>query len=182
MASFQSRVIGAMTLNVATYEEVEHDASATMQAGAVVLLASISGALGWIFYNGLSGVVTGAIMSLIGWVIGATVVWLVGTKLLPGPKTEADIGQLMRTVGFAQAPGLLGFVTVIPVLGWFIMVGIWIWSLVAWVIAVRQALDYDDTLRAVLVCAIAWAVMFFVIMVGGLMLGLGAAATGAMTS
>jgi hypothetical protein len=182
MASFQSRVIGAMTLNVATYEEVEHDASATVQAGTVVLLASISGAIGWVFYSGLSGIVTGAIFSLIGWVIGATVVWLIGTKLLPGPKTQADIGQVMRTVGFAQAPGLLGFVTIIPILGWFIMVGLSLWSLVAWVIAVRQALDYDDTLRAVLVCVIAWVAMFIVVSIGMLMFGMSAIAGGALSS
>ena len=33
-----------------------------------------------------------------------------------------------------------------------------IWMLVAMVIAVRQALDYESTLRAVGVCAIGWLI------------------------
>jgi hypothetical protein len=178
MASFQNRVIGAMMLNVATYEEVEHDASAMPQAAAVVALASVSSAVGWIFYSGLRGFVTGIILALVGWLIGAVVVWAIGTKLLPGPKTEADIGQLLRTVGFAQSPALLMFITIIPILGWFLMIGIWVWGLVAWVIAVRQALDYDDTLRAVLVCVLAFVAQLVVSAIGVAMFGLSVYRTG----
>lgn len=180
MASFQSRVIGAMTLNVATYEEVEHDASATPQAAAVVVLASVSSGISWLFYNGLAGIITGSIIALVGWLIGAVVVWAIGTKLLPGPRTEADIGQLLRTVGFAQSPGLFSFIAIIPILGWFISFGLMMWGLVAWVIAVRQALDYDDTMRAVIVCVLAWVAMVIVTAVGVSVWGLGTMTAGAL--
>lgn len=180
MASFQSRVIGAMMLNVSTYEEVEHDASATPQAAAVVVLASISSALSWALWGGLGNIIQGTLISLVAWVVGATVVWAIGTKLLPGPKTEADIGQLMRTVGFAQAPGLLAFIAIIPILGVLISLALLVWGIVAWVIAVRQALDYDDTMRAVIVCALAWVAMLIVGAIGATIFGLSALTAGAL--
>jgi len=180
MASFQGRVIGALTLNVATYEEVERDTSATAQAAGVVVLAAISSGIGWIWYGGLSGIVSGAVVALVAWVVGAVVVWLIGTKVLPGPRTEADITQVMRCVGFAQAPGLLAFISIIPVIGWLITFALWIWGLVAWVIAVRQALDYDDTMRAVIVCLLAWVAIVLVTLTGAAIFGLSAATANSM--
>lgn len=174
MASFQGRVIGAMTLNVATYEEVEADQSALGQAAAVVVLAAVSSGIGWIWYNGLTGLLTGTITSLIAWAIGATVVWAIGTKLMPGPNTKADIPEVMRVVGFAQAPGLLSFITIIPILGWFIMIALAIWGLVAWVLGVKQALDYDDWLKPVIVCGLAWLAMIIVAFMGAAIFGIGA--------
>jgi hypothetical protein len=81
-------------------------------------------------------------------------------------------------VGFAQSPALLMFITIIPILGWFLMIGIWVWGLVAWVIAVRQALDYDDTLRAVLVCVLAFVAQLVVSAIGVAMFGLSVYRTG----
>ena len=117
----------------------------------------------------LVGSIVGA---LIGWVVGAVVVWFIGTRLLPGKNTEADFGQLLRTVGFAQAPGLFGILGVIPILGWLIGFLVGIWVLVGTVVAVRQALDYDDTLKPIIVCLIAWVAMMFVMMMASL-IGLG---------
>jgi hypothetical protein len=175
MASFQDRVIGALQLHTTTFEDVEHDTTATTQAAMVVGAAAVSGALASLRYGGaaLLGIVMTAILALIGWAIGSFVLWFVGTRILPGRNTEADYGQLLRTVGFAQAPGLFGIVAIIPILGWFVRLAIVIWSLVAGIIAVRQALDYDDTVRAVIVCVIAWAIMFVATLVAG-MLGFGA--------
>jgi hypothetical protein len=175
MASFQERVIGALRLQVSTFEEVEHDATATSQAAVLVLVVGIARGLGSIRFMGITGVITFAVLALIGWVIGAAVLWAVGTKLLPGKNTEADIGQLLRTVGFAQAPGLFGLLSIIPILGLIVTLVVALWSLVALVIAVRQALDYEDTLRAVIVCVIAWAVMMVVMALAG---GLGFSALG----
>jgi len=171
MASIQDRVIGAMQLKVATFEEVEHDQTATGQAALVVLAGAISGGLGT---GRLTGVVLGAVLGLAGWAIAAYVLMFVGTRLLPGKNTEADFGQLARTIGFAQAPYLLGILGIIPILGYLIRFALWIWVLVAMVIAVRQALDYEDTTRAVLVCLIAWAIMFVMTMIVA-MVGVGTA-------
>ena len=79
---------------------------------------------------------------------------------MPGKNTEADYQQVLRVIGFAQAPGLFDVLGIIPILGWLVRSWSVVWTLVALVIAVRQALDYDDTLKAVIVCVIAWVVMF----------------------
>ena len=167
MASFAERIVGAMTLKASTYEEVERDASATGQAATIVIAAAISSGISFIWYLGFNGFIRNTIFALIGWVIGAAVVWAIGTKVLPGPNTQADVGQLMRTVGFAQSPGLLAFIGIVPILGWLVAIALWVWGLVAWVIAVKQALDYDDTMRAVIVCVLAWVAMVVVSMVLG---------------
>ena len=83
-----------------------------------------------------------------------------GTRFLPGPETEADHGELLRTVGFASAPGVLRVLGVVPGAGPLVFVLVGIWMLVAMVIAVRQALDYESTGRALLVCVIGWLIYF----------------------
>jgi hypothetical protein len=169
MASFQRRVIGAIRLQSATYEEVEHDHSATLQAGAIVVAVSLTNSVSWYFGMWDAGwILRGAFQSLMAWVIGALFLWQIGTRLLPGKKTEADLGQLLRTVGFAQAPGLFGLLAVIPVLGLFIPFVVAIWIIAAMFIAVRQALDYDDTFRAIMVCLLAWIVSALTFMVLGI--------------
>src|SRR5688572_1956117 len=174
MASFQDRVIGAIRINPQTFEEVEHDQSATGQAAIVVLATAISGGLGTGYFT---GVIAGAISGMIGWAVGAFVLLIVGTKLLPGKNTEADYGQMLRTMGFAQAIGIFGILGLIPILGYLIKFVIWIWILVAMVIAVRQALDYEDTMRAVLVCVVAWAIMVVVVLIATAV-GIGSAPIG----
>ena len=176
MAAFTNRVAGAMRLNAASFEDVEHDASATGQAAFVVLAASIARGLGYYQYGGISFAAGGALIALAAWMAGASLLWILGTRVLPGRRTEADVGQLLRTVGFAQAPGIFAAVTVIPVIAPLAGLLVMIWTLMATIIAVRQALDYEDTLRAVIVCVLAVAVEAAVVAVlalFGLGLGLG---------
>jgi Yip1 domain len=172
MASFQDRVIGALTLQPATYEEVEADASATTQAAIIVVAAAASTALGsprlMIFI-----VLPMVLLSLLAWAIGAFALLIVGTKLFPGKNTQADFGQMLRVVGFARTPNLFAFLTMIPFLGRVIALGLAIWGLVALVVGVRQALDYDDTVKAVIVCVVTFAIMMAV-MLSASLLGLGA--------
>ena len=95
--------------------------------------------------------------------------YIIGTRMLPEPQTRADIGEMMRTLGFAQSPGLLRIFGSIPGVGALVLVIVSIWMLVAMVIAVRQALDYTSTWRAVGVCVVGWvlsnviAVVFLII-------------------
>jgi hypothetical protein len=169
MASFQQRVIGAIRLNAATYEEVEHDAGATVQAGVVVAVVSLTTSVSWYFgMSDVGWIVRGAIQALVAWVIGALFLWQIGTRLLPGNKTEADLGQLLRTVGFAQAPGVFGVLAVVPLLGLFVPFVVAVWIIAATFVAVRQALDYDDTFRAIMVCLLAWIVSAITFMVLGI--------------
>ncbi|HYN07535.1 MAG TPA: YIP1 family protein [Vicinamibacterales bacterium] len=172
MASFQERVVGVMRLQAATFEEVEHDANATAQAAIVVLAVTIASSL-VVLDLGVTLFLGTILAGLIRWVAGAFVVWIIGTRLLPGRNTEGDFTQVMRTIGFAHAPGIFAVLWIIPIIGWLIALAASIWALIATVIGVRQALDYDDTLRAVIVCVIAWIVMVLVMMVASL-IGLGA--------
>lgn len=155
MASFVDRVVGAARLDIATYEEVEADTTATPQAMGVVALAALSAGIGALTTGG-TGVVGSLVGALVGWAAWATVIWFIGTKILPEPQTKSDIGELLRTIGFAASPGLLLVLRLIPLIGGLIALVIWLWQLTATVIAVRQALDYKSSGRAVAVCLIGW--------------------------
>lgn len=161
MATLQERIIGAAMLNPATYEEVEADQSATGQAALVVVAAAISSGLGSLWYGG-SIVVWMIIAALIGWAVWAGLTYLIGTKLMPEPQTSADFGQLLRVVGFAMAPGILGVLGIIPFLGVLIRFALSVWQLAAMVVGVRQALDYSNTGRAVIVCLIGFVAQWII--------------------
>ena len=154
MTSFLGRMIGAAKLDVGIYEEVEADSTATGQAMGVVLLSSLAAGVGSVAVG--AGVIAGIVFALLSWVIWAFLTYLIGTRLLPEPQTHADMGQMMRTLGFAQSPGLLRIFGGVPGIGPLLLGIVSVWMLVAMVIAVRQALDYTTTWRAAVVCLVAW--------------------------
>jgi Yip1 domain len=166
--TFVERMIGAAKLDVRVYEEVEADRSATPQALAVVVLAAVAGGIG--AGAGLRGLVLGSVLGLVGWAVWAWLIYIIGTRWLPEPDTHADTGELLRTIGFATSPGLLRVVGVVPILGPLVIVVTAVWTLVTMVIAVRQALDYRSTGRAVGVCLIGWLVQVTILIVLGLVL------------
>ncbi|MBU0741643.1 YIP1 family protein [bacterium] len=153
------RMLRAAKLDSMLYEEVEHDTAATNQAVAVVLLSSAAAGIGSPVGGGLGAMFTGAVIALISWFVWFGIVYAIGTKLLPEPQTEADYGQLLRTIGFSSAPGVIRVIGFIPLLYWLVTLIASVWMLVAMVIAVRQALDYRGTGRAIIVCLIGWAIM-----------------------
>ncbi len=169
MASWVGRMIGAARLDAATYEEVEADKGANGQALGVVLLSALAAGIGGVHQGG--HVAVSLMISLIGWVIWAFLIWLIGTKLLPEPETKSDMGELLRTTGFAASPGLLRIFGWIPGLGAAVNVAAWAWMLAAMVVAARQALDYRSTGRAVLVCVIGFAVQMLVVLWFGALMG-----------
>ena len=164
MSKLTDRMIRAAKLDVNLYEEVEADKSAFGQAMGVVVLSGIAAGVGSIGSAGLTGIFTGTIAALIGWFIWAYITYIVGTKILPQPQTKADYGELLRTIGFSSSPGLLRVFGIIPFLAGFIFLATSIWMLIAMVIAVRQALDYTSTLRAVGVCIIGWILQAITLM------------------
>ena len=93
---------------------------------------------------------------MFGWLIWAGLTYLIGTRLLPESRTRADWGQLLRTTGFAAAPGIVRVLGIIPLLGWLVFGIAYLWMLAAFVVAVKQALDYTSTGRAIGVCLIGW--------------------------
>ena len=165
------RMLGAARLNVHTFEEVEKDTSATKQAMIVVVLVSIAGGVGRLLSgadDALLALAYGIITGVVWWAIWAMVTMFVGTKILKTEETEADWGQLARTTGFAQTPGLLTVFLFLPGIGPFILLLANIWRLVAMVIAVRQALDFTSTLRAlfaVLIALIPVAIIYVLLVI-----------------
>jgi len=158
MKDFFQRMIRALKLEVSLFEEVEADRGATTQAIGVVLLSGIAAGIGSSGRGLAGGILLLTIASFLAWVVWALVTYVIGTKILPGARTEADMGQLLRTVGFSSAPGMIQVLGVIPVLAGAVFFVASVWMLVAMVIAVRQALDYESTARAVGVCLIGWGV------------------------
>lgn len=124
----------------------------------------MAGGFGSIYRFGVSGIFTGFIMSLIAWLVWAYLIYLIGTKILPEPSTQADLGQVLRTTGFASSPGILSFTGMVPLLGNFVVLVITIWMLVGMIVATKQALDYTGTVRAMLVCVIGWIIYWLVIL------------------
>lgn len=159
MSTFAQRVFGAAVLDRRIYEEVEADVRSNGQAVAVVVLASVSGGIGVLGLGAQTpqSLALGIVGSLIGWLAWAALTYLIGTHLLPEPQTRADVGELLRTIAFASAPGLLRVLALIPVLGLTIYAIASVWMLLAMIVAVRQALDYRSTARAVVVCIVGWA-------------------------
>ena len=166
MTTFGDRIIRAAKLDAQLYEEVEADTGAMRQAMGVVVLSSMAAGVGSVASGGLGGILVGTIAALIGWYVWAYLTYFIGTKFLPEPQTEADLGELLRTIGFSSSPGLIRVFGIIPGLAQPLFLVASIWMLVAMVIAVRQALDYESTPRAVAVCAIGWIVqLIFVLLV-----------------
>jgi len=158
MSIFQDRMIRAAKLDVNLYEEVEADKNTMGQAMAVVVLSSAAAGIASFSITGVGGILMGTITALIGWYVWAFITYIIGTKLLPEPQTSADHGELLRTIGFSSSPGVIRILGIIPGLYWLVSIVASIWMLVAMIIAVRQALDYSSTLRAVGVCLIGWVI------------------------
>ena len=150
------RMIRASRLDVHIFEEVEADTSATRQALSVVALVALATGIASLGTTGLIGLFVGVVSAIVGWALWAWILHLIGTKIMPSHSTHADWGQLARTLGFAQSPGIFRVLGVVPVVGNIIFAVASIWMLVAMVVAVRQALDYTSTSRAIAVVLIGF--------------------------
>jgi hypothetical protein len=169
MTTFVGRLKGAAFLNRAVFEEIEADRSATMQAMGVVVLSSLAAGIGLqgaIVPSPASLAVTSG-LALMLWVIWALLTYQIGTRILPSSTTHSDPGELLRTIGFASAPGIIRIGGVIPGLAWPLFGIAAVWMLVAMIVAVRQALDYTNTGRAMAVCGLGWMLTL------GLAIGIG---------
>jgi hypothetical protein len=156
--AFLRRLAGAAALNAGIYEEVEADRTATTQAVAVVLLSSVAAGLGarGIGGNAAGNVAFFAVLALMAWATWALVAYEIGTRILPEAQTHTDVGELLRTLGFAAAPGLLCVLGLIPhaAAPAFAMASAWMF--VTSIVAIRQALDFTSTARAIAVSALGW--------------------------
>jgi hypothetical protein len=156
--TFFQRLLGAVSLDAAIYEEVEADRSATVQALVVVVLSSVAAGVGGRGLGGASpaNIVFLTVVTLLAWAAWALLTFQIGGRLMPEPQTRVDVGELLRTIGFSSAPGLLRVFGVLPGVTIPVFAITAVWMLAAMVVAVRQALDYTSTARAIAVCVIGW--------------------------
>jgi hypothetical protein len=167
------RIIGAMALDPVIYEEVEADRGATTQALLVVVLSSLGAGIGSRGFGSgsFTSIVFISTVALIAWAAWALVTYEIGTRLMPEPQTRADLGELLRTIGFSAAPGMLRIFGVVPGASVAAFAITSIWMLCAMVVAVRQALDFTSTMRAIGVCLLGWALAIGIAVTLGLIFG-----------
>lgn len=160
--SFVDRMIGAARLDDAVYEEVEHDQSALGQAALVVLLTSLAAGVGSIAELGLGGFIGLTLAALFGWAVYAWLTYFIGTRVLAGPNTVADWGQVARALGFAQSPRFLLILGIVPILAVLVGLVVFIWVLITTVIALRSALDFS-TGRAIVTGIFGWLAQLLIL-------------------
>ena len=171
--TFTQRLIGALALDRAIYEEVEADPTSTGQAIAVVLMSGLAAGLGSRGLGGttVQGIVFITIVSLVLWAAWALVTFEIGARLMPEPQTRVDVGQMLRTIGFAAAPGMLRVLGVMSQATIPVFAITSVWMLAAMIVAVRQALDFRSTARAIAVCGLGWALALAIALAMGLLFG-----------
>jgi len=163
-----ARAIGAALLKVDVYEEVEADRTATGQAAVVVGVVAIAMAIGGA-KGGTGPMIGGVVSALLSWLLWAGVTNVVGTRIFGG---TADWGELLRTLGFAQAPGVLWVLGIVG-LETPLKYVVGIWTLLTGVVAIRQALDFG-TGKALLTALVgvlammALAIVIAILFGGGL--------------
>ena len=171
--NFVMRLIGAAALDTAIYEEVEADRTATGQALGVVLLSSLAAGIGARGLGGgsLQSIVFISMVALMAWAAWALVTFEIGARLMPEPQTRGDVGELLRTIGFASTPGFIRVLAVITPIAIPVFALSAVWMLAAMIVAVRQALDYRHTSRAIAVCVLGWVLALTMAVVLGLFFG-----------
>jgi hypothetical protein len=163
MKTLFGQMIGAARLDAQTYEEVEANPAAIRGAIFIVLAASVAAAIGT-GVRDLAGLISVTVFSVATWAVWVGLTYLIGTRLLPEPQTRSDLGEVFRTTGYSAAPGILRILCILPLVGLPIFLGVTVWMLFSFVVAIRQALDYAHTGRALAVCVLGWlihGILFF---------------------
>ena len=168
---YLKRLYRAIMLDTELYEEVESDKALTQQAMITVVLVAI---IESIFYLGsedsiiIIGSIEAALGSIIRWILWSLLIVFVGTRILPEPETDSNTGELLRTLGFAYAPGIFYILSPLPVFEFFVPLLVPFWQLASMTIAVRQALDFSSTTRAIGVCVVAFflAILALLLFIG----------------
>ena len=170
-ATYFRRLVGALALDPDTYEGIEADPGATSAALATVVLSSTATGIGMASVGGPGSVAALIVFALLAWGLWALLVFGIAARLSPTILTRADVGQLLRTVCFASAPGVFNVLGVAPPLRLPVLIVTQIWIVLAVVVAVRQALDYTRTTKAVALCVIAGALAIALVLAAGFFLG-----------
>jgi hypothetical protein len=171
------RIVRAIRLDSTVFAEIAEDQNAMSEAAIIVVVVAILSALGGAIGSGnffVALIVSLLASILIGWLLWAVLTYVVGSLIFKG---DSDVAEMMRVLGYANAPRLLGLFAFIPCVGWLIALAGWLLSLVAGFLAVREAMDFD-TGKAILTVVISWVIAIIINFAVLLPLGVGAAALG----
>jgi hypothetical protein len=166
------RLMGVLMLEASAYEEIEAHRTAGMQSVLVVLAVTAAGGIAGMGLGviGVPGFVTGAVIALGGWLVWVSLIATLGTTTFAEPQTKSDARELLRTLGFAAAPGVFLVFAAMRAAAPFVFVLVSLWMIAAAVIAVRQALDFRSVTRAIAVCGLSWALSLgLVVLIAGML-------------
>ncbi len=181
-SSYADRLRGALMLDARTYRDVEQDPNANGQAALTVVLAALAAGIGYILSRDLVQNVLGTVISsVLQWVVFSFVAYYVGASLFSTGQTSVTPGQMLRTIGFAQAPKLLLVLGIIPILGWVVGLIVFFWFIAAAILALREAFEFD-TGRAVGTGLVALVAIAIVDIVLSVIFGIGSALFGGLLS
>jgi len=139
---------------------------------AIVVLSSVAAGIGARgFGSSFSSIAFFGVVALLAWATWALVMFEIGGRLMPEPETRTSPGELLRTLGFAATPGFASLLGAVPGITTRVFVLVWIWMLLAMVVAVRQALDYRSTAKAVAVCLLGGILAAAIALILGIFLG-----------
>jgi Yip1-like protein len=135
--TLMERLIAALRLDLPLYQQVSADGRATRQAFIVVLLAGVSNGLGLVRRLGRVGPWAGVGAALAGWFLFAGVIFVIATVL----RHRRNGRSLLRALGFANAPGVLLIVGIVPALGAVVRTVVVLWLVATTAVAVQAVYD-----------------------------------------
>ena len=159
---FFNRVFRSIKIDPDVYDEVQKDKTATLSAAFVVVISSLAAGIA-AKQLGASSFLFAPILSLLSWFVWAYIVYFVGVKLFPDPKTKTSHAALLRAIGFSSAPGIIRVFGFTPELMTVTFIGSALWMLACMVVAVRQTLSFKSLWKALGVVIMSWFVQAFLL-------------------
>lgn len=181
-ASYADRIRGVLMLDARTFRDVEQDTDANGQAALTVVLAALATGLTAILGRDIVQDSLGLLISsILQWIVFSLVAYFVGTMFFATPQTSVTPGQVLRTIGFAQAPKFFAILGIIPLLGWLVGLVVFVWFLAAAIMALKEAFEFD-TGKAIGTGIVALIGIIIVDIVLAVVFGIGSALFGALDS
>jgi hypothetical protein len=158
---------------------VEADASFTSTAWILVIVVAFLNQLGSYASSDLPdwliGALAGTIVMVIGFAVAALVINWVGQKVF---KADVTFNELVRTLGLAYVWNVIGVLGVLTAFSTALacvltpaIVIAWVAMVVAWFVAVKEALDLE-WIQTIATVILGYIALFAVVIVAGLVLGL----------
>jgi hypothetical protein len=184
-----SRMIRAAKLDKTFYNEVRGNTSLTKEALLVVIICAAVSGMGSIiggaysyfegtgFNTAIVNLVVKVLTVVLGYFIWVSVAHIIGTRYLGG---KGEVSELRRTLGYAMSPLVLNVLVILPCLE-IVGLVVWIWTLLAGFIAVRETLKFDN-IKALVTVIVGWLIIIVMGVILSRILGIGAFAISAIRS